>query len=85
MPLLVVLVDGVGGLADNNSGRDWPELMFLHASGITHRQGLAVDCFQRLPHVDNTPSRPGERSELVCLWQSVEYDFGSIVRLVWYL
>lgn len=82
MPLLIVLVDGVGRLADDNPGRDWPELVFFHASGIAHRQWLAVDCFQRLPHVDDTPPLSGERSELVRLGQSVEHDFGPIIGLI---
>lgn len=83
MPLLIILVDSVGRLADDNPGRNWPELVFLDASGVAHCQRLAVDCSQRLPHVDDTPSLPGERSKLICLRQSVEHYFGPIVRLVW--
>lgn len=56
MPLLVVFVDGVGRLADDNPGRNWPKLVLLYASSIAHRQRLALDGFQRLPHVDNAPS-----------------------------
>lgn len=82
MPLLIVLVDGVERLADDDPGRYWPELVFLDASGIAHRQRLAVDCFQRLPHVDDTPSLSSERPQLVRLGQSVEHYFGPIIGLV---
>lgn len=79
VPLLIVFVDGVGRLADDNPGRNWAKLVFLNASGIAHRERLAVDCSQRLPHVYDAPSLSSERSKLIGLGQSVEHDFGPII------